>query len=262
MKESELKTALLISGRGSTAKAVIKACQKGELKGIIPIAVICSKPDIPGKVMAESLGIKTFICDRKDYSSRSKFGEALLKILQSLQVDLVSQNGWLPLTPENVVDVYRKRIFNQHPTPLDPGRENDFGGKGMHGVAAVSAWEAYRWLSGIDLPIEATTHFVTNKYDKGDLIRVIGLNIPMFPKQITIAQLESDKILQQHLRERTAEIQNVLLPLEHQNVIETLRLFAQGKVCGFRRDEPLVPSGNIGYVTQAKRIAIQLFPEG
>lgn len=49
MKESELRTALLISGGGTTAEAVIKATQRGELKGIQPVVVIASRPSAGGK---------------------------------------------------------------------------------------------------------------------------------------------------------------------------------------------------------------------
>ncbi|KKR24211.1 MAG: hypothetical protein UT56_C0022G0001, partial [Candidatus Levybacteria bacterium GW2011_GWB1_39_7] len=42
IKESEIRTALFISGGGSTAEAVIKAHQSGELRGILPIVVISS----------------------------------------------------------------------------------------------------------------------------------------------------------------------------------------------------------------------------
>lgn len=262
MRESELRTAILISGRGSTAKAVIEACRNGELQRIIPIAVICSRPDIPGKAMAESFGIKTFVRERRNFPSREKFGDALLTILKSLNVDLVSQNGWLPLTPENVVEAYKKNIFNQHPAPLDPGREYDFGGKDMHGAVAVCAWEIYRWLTGDNFPVEATTHFVTPEYDKGDLIRVVKVDVSALPGLVTIAQLEKSEELRQQLIQKTGETQNILLPIEHQNVIETLRLFAEGKGKGFRRPESLIPSSNEIYVKQAKNLARQLFPKG
>lgn len=46
--ENGLRTAFFLSGEGTTAEAVIKACQGGELTEIDPAVVIASKPDAGG----------------------------------------------------------------------------------------------------------------------------------------------------------------------------------------------------------------------
>lgn len=264
MKKSELKIALLISGGGTTASAVIEAYQKGELTGITPVGVISSRPDALGIAKAKALGIETFVVERRLYNSPELFGEEILRILRLLHVDLVSQNGWLPLTPDNVIEAYNGMIVNQHPGPLDPGRLIDFGGKGMYGARVVCACVAYAWLTGNDFTTEATTHFVAPKlgFDKGDLIRVTKMQIPRRITPVTIADLQLDASIQQDLCKETKDTQKILLPLEHENVIETLRLFAQRKVKGFRRPEPLIPSEYEMHAINAKKIAIQLFPDG
>lgn len=258
-KESELRTALLISGGGTTAKAVIEACQRGELKGIIPVAVIVSKPKAGGIEKAQALHIPTFVVSPKEFSSKDEFGKALLKLLKELRVNLVSQNGWLPPTPWNVIEQYENMILNQHPGPLDPGREIDFGGKGMYGSAVTCARVAYAWLAGTDFWTEATTHFVTPEFDKGNLIRVSQLEFERITHPVTIADLQAQP---QGLIETTSRIQAELLPLEHQNVIETLRMFAEGNVHPYQRPEPLISEGKEIYARQAREIAVQLFPKG
>ncbi|OGH27514.1 MAG: hypothetical protein A3C27_01870 [Candidatus Levybacteria bacterium RIFCSPHIGHO2_02_FULL_39_36] len=260
IKESEIRTALFISGGGSTAEAVIKAHQSGELRGILPIVVISSRSDAPGIQKAESLGVQTRIVQRKDFSSPESFGEQLLRTLKSYGVELVSQNGWLPLTPTSVVQEYRERIINQHPGPLDPGRGNDFGGKGMYGSRVTAARLGYSWIGGEDFWTEATTHHVTEKYDDGDLIRIVQMDIPPLGRLVTIAELQN---FPQPLIDKTKEVQAKLLPLEHRNVIATLQMFAeQGSLPHSRRPKPLIPEGREQILLEAKRLAIELFPNG
>lgn len=259
-KESEARIALLISGGGTTAEAVIRACQSGELKRVKPVLVISSKPDAPGIQKAEALGVETYTVQRKDFPSSEAFGEQLLRTLKSYGVELVSQNGWLPLTPASITEEYKEKIINQHPGPLDPGRGIDFGGKGMYGSRVTAARLGYSWVAGEDFWTEATTHHVTEKYDDGDLIRVVRMDIPSFDRSVTIAELQNSP---QPLIDKTKEAQVKLLPLEHQNVIATLQTFAeQGSLPHFRRPQPLIPRGREQILYEAKRIAQLLYPQG
>ena len=53
MKEKEVRVAMFISGGGSTAEAVIRGCQDKEIVGIVPVAVISSRPDALGLQKAQ-----------------------------------------------------------------------------------------------------------------------------------------------------------------------------------------------------------------
>ena len=229
MVGKNLRTALLISGSGTTAEAVIMACQSSELAGIEIVAVIASKSDAGGIEKAQNLGIPTHVVRVDD----------LLVLLKKLRVQLVSQNGWLPLTPKEVVDEYEGMIVNQHPGPLDPGYA-DFGGKGMYGARVVAARLIYSQLVGGDFWTEATTHLVTEEFDRGLLLRTERLEFSPGA--------------------RTEDIQQQLLLLEHKNVIETLKLFARGKAVGHGRKERLVEEKNLSFLDEAKRMAVKLFP--
>ncbi|OGM12096.1 hypothetical protein A2Z22_03320 [Candidatus Woesebacteria bacterium RBG_16_34_12] len=259
-KESLLRTSLLISGDGTTAEAVIKACQSGKLIGIEPVAVISSRPDTVGIHKAQALGIETYVVQKSIFPTSEAFGDELLRILRNVGVDLVSQNGWLVKTPPNVIDEYRGKIINQHPGPLDPGRV-DFGGKSMFGARVTCARVAYTWaVEDVNPWTESTTHHVTEEYDKGNLIRINELNISSFMRPVTIADMTRHP---QPLIDATHEIQIQLLPLEHNNVIETLRQFSkEDDVPGFKRNRPLIPKNTDGIVNEAKHLASRLFPTG
>ncbi len=251
------RLAILISGGGTTAEAVIKACQSDDL-ALEPAVVISSNPEARGLQKAQTLGIKTYVVSRN-----IQLGDELLHILRNEYIDIVSQNGWMPLTPKIVIEKYKGFIINQHPGPLDPGREVDFGGKGMYGARVVCARLAYIWITATDPWTESVTHFATDKFDQGKLISTIRMDVPFAGKKISIKDLESDQPTQKKLMSETKRVQQKLLPLEHQNVIESLRKLAGGNpVEGFTREKPLIPGKYRELVTPMKAIAISLFPNG
>ena len=232
-----LHLAILLSGSGSTAQAIIRACQSGSLRGITPVVVIGNNVQAGGLEKARLLGIKTRVV-RDD----------LLETLQGCQVDLISQNGWLPLTPKNVVDRYKGRLINQHPGPLDPGR-SDFGGIGMYGRRVTCARIAYALMTGGNNWTEATTHLVTEEFDKGMVIRAERLSFRILPDS--------------NLIDATNNVTAKLLPLEHKNVIATLDSYVKfGNFPEVQRIVPLVPAKHENIVKKSKKIAIELFPHG
>lgn len=238
-----IPTAFLISGEGTTAGAAILACQSGEIPNIRPAVVIASRHDAPGLARAEALGIPTKVVLRSDFKGQSEaFGDALLTWLRYYGVDLVSQNGWLPLTPKNVIAQYRGNITNQH-----PGRLPAFGGEGMFGSRVTYATLAYSASVGEKNPSTASVvHHVTAAYDEGPLIQV---------RRLDVGHLGNSS----NLLDWTKRVQAQLLPIEHENVIEVLQAFGRGKVPTAEFDDTPFQSG---LLQEAKERAIQLFPNG
>lgn len=251
-----LKTALFISGGGTSACAVLKACLEKKLTQIEPI-VISSNPNAKGNQRTAVLGFSPTIIDRTSFATLAKFGNELLSLLQKNKIELIFLQGWIPLIPANVIHAYDGNIVNQHPGPLDPGRI-DFGGKGMSTPYRVNcARIAYSWMSGKDNWTQSVTHFVVEEFDMGNLIRTEKMSFPAKKQQLTIASLRKHP---QELIETTHEVQKQFYPIEHQNVIATLQLFSDGKAKGFKRKNPLIPSDKIPLVLEAKKLAIELFP--
>lgn len=241
-KESVINTALLISGSGTTAEAVIRACQGGEIPRIRPVLVISSRPDAPGLACAEALDIPTAVVQRRDFASVEAFGKALLTELQKHGVGLVSQNGWLLRTPQNVIEAYPGQIINQH-----PGRLPAFGGKGMFGSRVTHATLAYFELTDDQNPWTASVvHHVTAAFDEGQPIQVSRLTItrPNGPEDLVFG---------------TKRVQKQLLPIEHDNVKSVLMAFGDGEVPTAAFDDTPFQTD---LLQAAKERAIQLFPNG
>lgn len=250
------KLAILISGNGSTAEATIKACQKNELTGLTPI-VISSNKDAKGNQRAKNLGVELYVIDKNEYPDRNKFDITLLRLLEKLEIDVISLQGWLLLISADIISKHRGKIVNQHPGPLDPGRP-DFGGKGMSTPYRTnSARIAYVWATGEDPWTESDTHFVTEDFDMGGVIRTEKMPIPSKKRKVTIQSLRNNP---QELIEVTHEVQKAFYPIEHHNVIKTLQLFVDGEVKELKRKTPLIPKKNIEILHDSKKLATELFP--
>lgn len=250
------KLALLISGNGTTAEAVIRACKEGKLTGFDPF-VISSSPTALGVERAKKLGVSTFVVERDKFESIDKFGEELLKKLRGLNTDFILLCGWLPLITTNVIDTYRNKIINQHPGALDPGSAG-FGGKGLSNPFRVTCSViAYCWLTGEKPWTESDIHFVAEDFDQGELVGTLRVDLPLEKKQLTLEEVKENK---EELIEKTKEAVKILYPLEYQNVINTLQKFANGDIEIFKRKYPLIPKENIPLMSAAKEIAIKLFP--
>ncbi|MFA4819042.1 MAG: formyltransferase family protein [Patescibacteria group bacterium] len=201
---------ILISGGGSTMERVIKECQSGGIPDSQVAHVIASNSSAGGIAKAQALGVPvTVLRPKADFNGDEVvFGEAIIEICTTGQVDVIAQLGWLAKTPSNVVEKFSGRIINQHPGILNYGF-NDFGGRGMYGKVVHEA--TIRFMNKIKRPImtEATVHLVTNCYDQGTIIGVRGLPV---------------------LKTDTADSLAVrLLPIEHDLVVEILRRWACGQ---------------------------------
>lgn len=238
-----IRYAILASGSGTTAEAIVRACKSGGLlHGLIePVCFIASKPDIKAidKVRVASRGTSHIhIVNPKSYDDSEQFGQALIEVFQQEQIDLFGQHGWLPLTPTCVLEQYRG--INQHPGPLPY-----FGGKGMYGRRVHAAVLHFRRLVNHRIWTEATAQFVHPEFDKGQVL--IRQPVPVF---------DDDTV---------ASLQERVLPVEH-----LVQIFALMKyvVCSGYTEElpsldiPLVLHSELDTLEKAKALAIADYPTG
>ena len=86
--------------------------------------------------------------------------DKILNDLQNLSPDLIVLAGFLKKIPEKIVDLFRNKIVNIHPSLLPK-----YGGKGMFGINVhKSVIENNEEYSGF------TIHYVNKNYDEGDII--------------------------------------------------------------------------------------------
>ena len=252
MNGQKLRVAFLISGGGTTAQAIIRACKSGKLPNVEPACMISSKVGAGGiqKALDEGMDhrdITTLV--PKKFPSPEDFGTEILNFCKKKSIDFMGQYGWLPHTPDVVIHEFNNRIINQHPGPLDPnnGRPQlDFGGPGMYG-RRVHCARLY-FLRETNQPpqnmyTEVVAHRVTREYDRGPIVKM---------RVVPINRYDTVESLQERA-----------LPEEHQVQIDALRDFAEGTVSELpARPVPLVPKYHAPMLEEAKHVAALLYPKG
>ncbi len=196
-----LKLAVLVSGGGTNLQAVIDAIDSGKIKNAEVTYVISNKKDAYALKRAQNHGIKNECISPKDYGSREAFEEALLQVLDKEQPDLIVLAGYLVILPELMIQKYRNRIINIHPSLIP-----SFCGSGCYGLKV----HEYALARGVKVT-GATVHFVDEGTDTGPII---------LQKAVQVRQDDTPETLQRRVME---EAEWVILP-------KAIDLIASGKV--------------------------------
>ena len=176
-----INIAVLVSGGGTNLQALIDAqgnvLQHGRIK-----LVISSKPDVYALQRAENAGINHCVIAKRDYVTQEEFSNALLKQLQSNQIDMIVLAGYLSILDETIIRAYPNRIINIHPSLIP-----SFCGKGYYGLKVHEAVLAY----GVKVT-GATVHIVNEIPDGGKIL---------LQKAVDILPSDTAEILQQRVME-------------------------------------------------------------
>ena len=158
-----MKLAVLISGNGSNLQALIDAIQRGELAAEISL-VLSNRVDAHGLQRARRAAIATRCIDHRAFDSRTAFDRAVLESLREQSVELVVLAGFMRILSPLLVDAYRGRLLNIHPSllPRYPGLHTH-----------------RRALEAGDREAGASVHFVTEDLDGGPLI--LQARVPILP---------------------------------------------------------------------------------
>lgn len=196
-----LKVVVLVSGGGTNLQALIDAEKEGTITNAKIVGVISNNRQAYALERAKKQGIQAFVVSPKDYDSREIFNEALLEKIEELQPDLIVLAGFLVVIPEKMIQRYRNRIINIHPS-LIPA----FCGTGFYGLKVHEA----ALERGVKV-VGATVHFVDEGTDTGPII---------LQKAVEVQKEDTPKSLQKRVME---EAEWKILP-------QAVDLIANGKV--------------------------------
>ena len=144
-------TAVLISGRGSNLRSLIKY-SKTKKSLIRIVLVISDNLNAKGLDYADRSKINNVVIK---YSNRKSFEDRLLKLLEKNNVDLICLAGFMKILSSKFIKKLNKTILNIHPSLLPK-----YKGLNTHN-RAIQNKEKY---SG------ATVHIVNEKLDSGKII--------------------------------------------------------------------------------------------
>ena len=111
-----LKVGVMVSGGGTNLQAIIDGVHSGVITNAKLEVVISNKKDAYALTRAKDNGIKAESVCIKDYATRDEFNKALIGTIDSYNLDLIVLAGFLVVLPEELINKYRNRIINIHPS--------------------------------------------------------------------------------------------------------------------------------------------------
>ncbi|WP_415930494.1 phosphoribosylglycinamide formyltransferase [Zhenpiania hominis] len=181
---------VLVSGGGTNLQALIDKVESGELAGAEIVQVISSREGVFALERAAKAGIKGKVI---------KDTEGLLEALAEENTDLVVLAGYMKVLEPPVIDAYRGRIINIHPSLIPK-----YCGKGFYGKRVHQAV-----LDGGETVSGATVHFVDEGVDTGEII--LQREVPVEPGDTA-----------ETLAARVLKTEHVILAEGIKKVMETL----------------------------------------
>ena len=194
-----LKLAILISGRGSNMRAILRAIKKQNIP-IVPTVVISNKPSARGLRIARGLDVKTEIVESKGFQgSRWEYDQKIIGVLNKYGVmpknSLICLAGFMRILSPEFIKKFKNRILNIHPSilPAFPGLD-----------AQRQAIESGVSHSG------CTVHFVDEGVDTGQII---------VQETVKIKNDDTEETLSKRI-----------LAKEHKAYVKAVKLIAEKKI--------------------------------
>ena len=151
---------MLVSGGGTNLQAILDAIDEGRVTNAQVEVVISNNSGAFALERARRHGIEALCVSPRDYGTREEFNQALLETVDRYELDLIVLAGFLVKVPEIMIEKYRNRIINIHPSLIP-----SFCGVGYYGLKVHEA----ALKRGVKLT-GATVHFVDDGMDSGPIL--------------------------------------------------------------------------------------------
>lgn len=186
-----LRIAVFVSGGGTNLQSLIDETKKGTINGEIAL-VVSNRKKAYGLTRAKNAGIKAEVIRDDDL---------LIQRLKEEKIDLIVLAGYLAIISDRLINLYKNKIINIHPSLIP-----SFCGPGYYGLHVHE--EAFK--RGVKVS-GATVHFVSEIVDGGPII---------LQQAMDVSKAASP-----------SEMQDLILEnIEHRILPEAVRLFCAGKL--------------------------------
>lgn len=196
-----MKIAVLVSGGGTNLQAIIDRIEDGTIRDVTLALVVSNKQDAYALQRAKKHQIPSLYLSPKDFADKEEFGKKLVEELKKADIDLVVLAGYLVILPKVLIESYRLRIINIHPS-LIPSH----CGMGYYGLKVhESVLQRGNKVTG------ATVHFVDEEADNGPIL---------LQKAVEVCEGDTPEVLQKRVMEQA----------EWHILPQAIDLIAKGKV--------------------------------
>lgn len=185
-----LKIGVMVSGGGTNLQAIIEAIGNGLITNTEIRVVISNNKNAYALERAKQAGIEAVCLSPKDFPDRNAFNQAFLSKADEYDLDLIVLAGFLVTIPAAMIEKYRNRIINIHPSLIP-----SFCGVGYYGLKVHEA----ALQRGVKVT-GATVHYVDEGVDSGPII---------LQKAVEVKEGDTPEILQRRVME---EAEWIILP--------------------------------------------------
>ncbi len=185
-----LRIGVLVSGGGTNLQAVLDAMDCGRITNAEVKVVISNNCNAYALERARNHGIPAYCISPGDFQGREEFYKALLSKMDEYCLDLIVLAGYLVTVPAAMIQRYRNRIINVHPSLIP-----SFCGKGYYGIKVHEAALA----RGVKVT-GATVHYVDEGMDTGPIL---------LQKAVDVREGDTPEVLQRRVME---EAEWLILP--------------------------------------------------
>ena len=196
-----LRVVVMVSGGGTNLQAILDAVDAGRITNTEIVGVISNNKNAYALERAKKHGIANCCISPKDYANRATFNQKFLEKMDALNPDLIVLAGFLVVIPPEMIEKYRNRIINIHPSLIP-----SFCGTGYYGLKVHEAALA----RGVKV-VGATVHFVDEGTDTGPII---------LQKAVEVEEGDTPEVLQRRVMEQA----------EWKILPKAIDLIANGKV--------------------------------
>lgn len=191
-----MRFAVFASGNGSNFEAIVKASQQGLISGELA-CLFCDKKQAYVIERAKKYDIPYFVIEKLPEQTKEEYETAILTMLINEKIDLIVLAGYMKIIGPTLLDHYKKRIINLHPSllPKYPGNK--------------SIKEAYE---GSDEKTGVTIHLVDEGVDTGPIIYQKSISIN---RQMTLEEFEEEMHQLEHRVLPTILNQFILEEFDH-----------------------------------------------
>ena len=194
MSSERLVLGVLASGRGSNLQAILESCAEGRLSAAVGV-VISDKKEAQALERARQFKVPNAYLDPKLSANREAYDRMILDELKKHSVELVLLAGYMRIVTSVLIQAYRNKIMNIHPSllPAFPG---------LHAQRQALTYGVK--VSG------CTVHFVDEQIDHGPII---------FQSAVPVLRDDTEETLSARI-----------LAEEHKIYVQAIQWFAEGRL--------------------------------
>lgn len=148
-----------VSGGGTDLQSIIDGIENGMIDGRIEL-IISSKYGVYAEKRAEKHSIPYKVLSKSDFSDVKEMYADMLRVFNEIRPDLIVLAGYINILPPEIIEKYRGKIINIHPSLIPK-----HCGKGYYGLKVHQSV-----LDSGDKETGVTIHYVDEGADTGKII--------------------------------------------------------------------------------------------